>query len=224
MASLKKLKTLDHADKSLVFGYITHMEEESNISSIPLVIVYKILAYFYIYEYFSECGDDLQITDDKTTVTKAYKEHHRFNHRWWNNAYGHLWFNSNGNEIVKWKFEIKGNGIVMNGLRDKVFFVLTPYGNRLNDDATNQSDAPNYGFSNEGGRIYYSRDGNCDIGDAGYGADIGDKITIQLNTITGNGNIRCKVNNDEYVTVYDEIEQNDNLKYKLAVSIALLVI
>ena len=102
MVTLKQLKMLDNSDKSLVFGFIKMMEKKSNLIAIPLLVFYNILGYYYIHDYFEKCGDDLQISEDKMTITKITK------HRDWNdnNAYGKLWFKSNGNEIATWKFRM----------------------------------------------------------------------------------------------------------------------
>ena len=213
MPSLKQLKQLNGSNKFLVFGYIRKTEKESRIMNIPMLIFYNILGYFHLFEYFSKCGDEIIISDDKMTITKKEMSCDDWN----NNSYGNLWFASNGNEIATWKFRINK---IQHSTCNSIYFIFSSKDNRLNDDGNHIEDSPNYGWSNYddaifhgGGALHY----DCWKKDDDKHEE-GDVISITLNT--KNGVIAWSPKRDEQMrTVYTGIKQNPAIRYKLAISL-----
>ena len=103
---------------------------------------------------------------------------------WANNAFGNVWFRSNGNEIAKWKFRI--NQIwEYEPENHEIYFMFVSKEKRLNKDANNSLDAPNYGFSNWR-ECYYHGNGNTHIEcDDDRMHEKGDEISVTLNTNKG---------------------------------------
>ena len=214
MSSLKLLKSLDNLSKKLVFGYVRKVEKEFNISAVPLLILYKILGYFYLYEYFEKCGDDLNISDHKMTVTKISEVD---GHSWAdNNAYGSLWFKSKGNEIATWKFKINKMG----DENHEIYFALVSKDIRLNKDAYNSKDKPMYSLSNEGEDMPFYGEGDYHFPEFTLEnvSNDGDEVSIRLNT--KNRSIKWQIGKEnEYEMLFSGIEQEDNISYKLAISL-----
>lgn len=217
VASLKILKNLDNSDKSLVFGYVRKVEKELQMISIPALIFYKILGYFYLHEYFAKGGDDLEISDDKLTVSAA----HHWSGWGFNNAYGNLWFKSTGNEIATWKFRIDSPGI------SPVGFGIVSKDDRLNEDAANALDKPLYFVSPNGNVIKHYGEGTEHVEASDYALQAWYKhefeLEIELNT-------KCKTikwrhmksdedHDEELQPLFMDIQQSDSTEYKILVSI-----
>ena len=215
MSSLKELKNLKGPNKFLVFGYIRKIEQQSNLATIPLLIFYNILGYFYLNEYFSKCGDEIEISDDRKTITKTKSLGNGY---WRNNSYGNLWFASNGNEIATWKFRINRIKIDSSGFNE-IYFVFSSKDHRLNEDANDTDDIPNYGCSNCGELTSHGQGiGNNDHYDDSM-HDKDDVISITLNTKKGEI-LFDFIENGDTAAKYTGIEQDANIKYKLAVSLS----
>lgn len=209
MATLKQLKELQGSNKLLVFGYIRKLEKEINITGITMLILYKILEYFYINEYFCKYGDVIQVSQDKKTITRIGTMH-----AWNNNSYGKIWFKSNGNEIARWKFKID---VLLDG--NEMYFQFLSKDGRPNEDAGDPRDKPNYAWSNRydydmcGEGQYVGRDNVV----ARHYPEEGDQVEIELNT--KNGSIRWKVSHHQYQNAFINIEQADHIKYKMAITL-----
>ena len=225
MSLLKQLKKLQGSNKTLVYGYIREIErsivEKSNITAIPLLIFYNILGYFYMNEYFSECGDDLEISNNNMTVKK------NSSCGWENGACFNFWFNSKGNEIATWRFridKIRCDGIFCADHNHEIYFAFISRDMDLNDCICGDKDGrPSYGFSSYN---YYRYFGEfAEVGSNFFPTEPGDGDIISIELNTQKGRIRCNCNykssgddTGEYNNVYRGIEQKDDIKYKLAIS------
>ena len=96
---MKALKLLPNNTKYTIFGYVRRMEKESFPLNIPAMITYLILKYYFHGEYFEKAGDDLEISDDKMSVTRITSPG-RLN-RFMNTAYGKTWIDGNLNQIIR---------------------------------------------------------------------------------------------------------------------------
>ena len=67
--NLKTLKAVEDKYKLPVFGYVRSSQNES-IIYIPMMIFYLCLGYFYDPEYFEKCCKNMQISNDKLTITQ----------------------------------------------------------------------------------------------------------------------------------------------------------
>ena len=208
MSTLRELKQLQGSDKWLVFGYIRRIEKELKIPNVTMLIIYKILEYFYLNEYFDKHGDVIQVSEDKRTITRIGDKN-----AWNNNSYGNIWIKSNGNEIARWKFEM--DHVEM---RQELYFQFLSKDIRLNEDGGREEDAPNYAWSN---KFDIDCHGACGSISKTYDYSsyprTGDQVIIELNT--KERTIRCKVRDAAYETIFEQIEQGDDIKYKMAITL-----
>ena len=134
MATLKALKLLPNNTKYTTFGYVRRMEKESFPLNIPAMITYLILKYYFHGEYFEKAGDDLEISDDKMSVTRITSPG-SFN-RFMNTAYGKTWINGNSDQIIRWRFKIESYGEPIS----TIFVGIVSNDHRLNEDFANYED------------------------------------------------------------------------------------
>ena len=70
MASVKTGKKADKRSNLIAFGYLRKQESRHKLSSIPPIIAYLCIAYFYNPEYFAKAREDcFIISDDKLKIT-----------------------------------------------------------------------------------------------------------------------------------------------------------
>ena len=75
MSSVKKLESVDNKTKCKIFGFAHNMESELSIT-IPIMIQYIIMTYYWINEKFTEHGGFLELNSNGTiakTVSFASK-------------------------------------------------------------------------------------------------------------------------------------------------------
>ena len=124
-ACFKQLKSIKKDTRFTVFGYVRQNENKLSLyCNIPSMISYLCLSYYYHGEYFEKAGHDIQISNDKMTVTKVTQECN-----WDNAAYGKTWIDSSIDQIVKWKFKI-------NTLERSIYICLVSKDNCLIEIAT----------------------------------------------------------------------------------------
>ena len=214
---LKQLKSIKQDTKLTVFGYVR--QNENNLSlfcNVPSMISYLCLSYYFHGEYFEKGGDDIQISDDKMTITKKTSTQKNWN----NTSYGKTWIDSSIPQIVEWKFKIH----TMRQANMSIFISLVSCDNRLNEDCNeqvNKCDYPNYGFSAY--RSITIRQKTGDIANRivyrknGIYLHEGDVLSMILDTkekaIYAETEGKCKVNLISNITI------NKDTKYKMAVSI-----
>ena len=91
--------------KHAVFCYLHSMEKELFLVNVPTIISYLILGYLFHGEYFEKAGDDLEISNDKMSVTRITKPSPVFT-AFMNTAYGKTWIPGNLNQTVRWRFKL----------------------------------------------------------------------------------------------------------------------
>ena len=84
------------------------MEKQLSISSVPVMIGYLILGYYFCGECFEEAGNDLKISNGMS-VTRIAEQ--TIENLFKNTAYGYLWIESKPHMLIKWKFKINLFGI-----------------------------------------------------------------------------------------------------------------
>ena len=70
MTTLKELKKIPLKIRSAVFGYMRQTEKQLYLSTVPIMVYYLCLGYYFHGEYFEKAGNDLQISDDKMCVER----------------------------------------------------------------------------------------------------------------------------------------------------------
>eukprot|EP01084_Bolivina_argentea_P266920 452909_1 len=103
MSLLKKAKHASkRINKYIVFGYI-HEHEMTESVTIPLLISYMGLSYYYIPEYFSKARTDyFEISSDSLTVRNIGEHCSTSIH----SIYCNQWIHSNSKIMAKWTFKI----------------------------------------------------------------------------------------------------------------------
>ena len=213
-AFLKRLKSIKQDTKLTVFGYVRQNENKLSLfCNVPAMVSYLCLSYFFHGEYFEQAGDDIQISNDKMTITKISNTND-----WYNTSYGKKWIDSAIPQIVEWKFKINE---MVDGY--SIFLCLVSKDNRSNDDCNRKDDYPNYGFSANGRaavnsqRAYKSTNWKIGLSEKDYHYHEGDVISMILNTKSRVINFQKQ--GGEEVTVIGNITINKDIKYKMAISI-----
>ena len=148
MASfLKQMKCIKQDIKFTVFGYIR--QNENNLSlfcNVPSMISYLCLSYYFHGEYFEKVANDVNVSNDKMTITKISNTNN-----WKNTSYGKTWIDSIIPQIVEWKFKINK---MLTGASGGIFLCVVSMDDRLNEDCNEKKnikiDYPNYGFNSNG--------------------------------------------------------------------------
>eukprot|EP01084_Bolivina_argentea_P018751 34890_1 len=193
-----------HTDVSvlIVNGFIRQSNELLPVSrspyfNIPKAIIQLCFEYYFINEYWDILGKDTKISLDKTSLIKIQSG-------WDNTSYGKNTIPSIGNYIYKWKIKI-----------DK----LTNHGMYIGI-ASNHNET-HLGFQDTFIDYNYVWDGGfglcfCQsvVIEMSIPYDEDDIIYIQLNT--QNGTLMFAVNDEQDKPF--PIKQNENINYKLAVS------
>ena len=68
MSLLSPSKFINQIDTDIVFGFIRNEQKLIKPKTIPIEISHLCLLYFYVYDYFVECGDRMKISEDNHTV------------------------------------------------------------------------------------------------------------------------------------------------------------
>ena len=173
-ACLKQVKSIKKETQFTVFGYVRQNENKMALfCNIPSMICYLCLSYYYHGEYFEKAGDDLQISNDKMTITKVSNKVN-----WLNTAYGKTWIDSNIDQIAEWKFK-------MNKLENYICICLVSKDNRLNEDCSIGDDAPNFGFCDYGRILIFG--GKPTNGFYGSSFHQTDQVSMILDTHSNGG-------------------------------------
>ena len=195
LLSFKELDRVEQRDKNLVFGYVRQIKNEQMI---PNLVLFTVLSFWYLAEYFAETGDDIQISDDKMKIAKIIG-----NGNWRNTTYGKLWFNSMEKMIHKWTFKVK--------MKSDVIFGFAAECIHHNEDYTACDTIINYGRAGAGG-IWEN----------------GRWVVNAYNPITANSTLIVILDLINAIVIHDidgkmelihrDIVQNENIQYKLAIS------
>ena len=209
MTTLKALKSIPNNPKYTVFGYIQRMEKELCVVSLPTIISYLILGYYFHGEYFEKAGDDLKISNDKMSVIRINKPSPIFT-AFMNTAYGKSWIPGNLNKIIQWRFKIESYGDANRTQStvyvNKISIGIVSKDHRLNQDFGNMSDKPwKYFFIY--GRRWDFRNGLL-------------VTMIEYDLVFDTINWRLSIEKGDGVIVYKDLNSfpRDDTRYKLAIS------
>ena len=100
--NLKRIKKIGNHDKLPVFGYIRKSQNELTFLTIPMLIYYLCLAYYFHEEYFEKCTNNMKISKDKMSMIHSKEISYL--------KYGYVWckqcIDSQIHLNVKWKIKI----------------------------------------------------------------------------------------------------------------------
>lgn len=218
MLSRRKTDEIATEIKDFVSGYIR--ESAWNVSrSIPDDVMFLCCYFYYLGEYFEKAGDDINIDGGNRFLTKI-----SYNYGWNNTAYGKTWIDSMRSQFVYWTFKIHSIGFDENYTSDTgigIYISLVSKDNRLNEDAGNISDIPNYNFSNNRERCINVKNGARNPGVSSMNCmkyKAGDIVTIFLNLNDKQSVIGWIRNNDGPQLLCSKVERSSDIKYKIAIS------
>ena len=142
--SLRDLLKVDNSTKYTVFGYVRKIEtNQSSFHSIPTIVSYLCLQYFWHHEYFDKCGHQLEISNNRTSVTKVHS-----GIGWMNSCYGKTWIQSDINQIATWTFSITLPFSFNKSSKPSMYFGIVSDDGYL--DGNCQQSSKCYGFCDNG--------------------------------------------------------------------------
>ena len=219
--SQKEIDGIDQKTKNIVFGFIRQFEKNYElIHNIPDLVIFTCLAFYRMAEFFSKCGDSVTISGlNKDILTNTQD-----GNSWGNTSYGNIWHNSMDKIIIKWTLFMKKfnygttkRNDESGGLGHNILFGIVTQDCHENEDFSELIGHQNYMYSNDGGKWEHGS----------YKASMmhqlaiyeGDTVIITLDLIQRQITYRISEDADKDVLVHEDIIQNDDTKYKLAVSL-----
>ena len=214
-AEYKLLEVVDHKTQCAVYGFI-HEIENSLISAtnIPVSIIKICILFFWNREYFEKCGKHLTISGDQNeTILKT-------DNGWNNVAVGSMWIQSNRQQIIKWTFEIIKSP-PFGGAAGIYFGITSEDHHNLNQDASDCKKGFGYFCYHDSHTTLIFDKGVCvrsDYGEekASFGKQ-GTVTTMELNLKAGH--LIYYVDDECLGVAIDNVQQDDDIRYKLAVGL-----
>ena len=210
------LSSIDTDTDFLVHGYSREAEKslETDKESvvIPPLIIYTILMYYWMGEYFDDIDEDKVCrSDDRLKVTSIQ-------HGWKNSSFGKTIIDSTGKNIYKWKLKV-GDNQEKNSRSEQPHIML---GITTGTDTSeffiwdNDRSVIFYGYNGYGGSKYYRFLGGFQTGTYGVAFAGGDVIEIVLDLY--NKQLSFNVNDKNQGVAFESIKYGDDKKYRLVVS------
>ena len=207
LLSLKQLKAIKNKYQFTVFGYIREKQEELSLDTIPPIISYTCLAfYFHKTDEFDpkKCGENLTLLQNKETIRWEPEREAYGNNA--STAFCTLWIDTKIKQIVKWKLKIHENS-------DTRSVMI-----RLVSNDKHKFGVPSYGFCNQGNTF---TNGSCTARYGGYNNQFANKFNAgEISVIFNTETLSVSIINNEGETklIYKGI-QGAEYRYKLAVVI-----
>ena len=214
MASLNvaEAKNIDQSQKDLVAGYFRQIQSLMNkhehaYYDTPPLVVYLTILYYYIREYFTKCGVGMKIneTGDKIDTISLEGE---------STAYGNIEIDGSSNRIYRWKIKIMSipqySPIIAVGIDSSNKKWLNRYFYFKHQDSSYYV----YKFTRNRG-FKYRNSRNEYANNYGHGIDVGDIITMELDT--NKKMIRFYHNGEDQGIAFENIDFSENKKYHMAV-------
>ena len=224
MALVHKAKTANRKNKITTFGYVKQNVISCNLPAIPELIIYSILAYYHIPEYFERFPKEyFKVSSNKDIITNItdcrpyyYKKtcrHHCI--------FLHQNIKSLSSKIYKWTFKVNFTsyidfGLVTTPIQDQDTHIEICKPKR--DPLTNEPYAY-YHLSSLGCQVEFP--GFCEEEELPYHALLsGDTITIILDL--NNKIISCIIDNGKLLNEYKlftNIWKGENINYNMTLQL-----
>ena len=104
-AMFQKVNRIEDVYKNAVFGYVRSMEKRLSVCSIPALISYIILNYYYLSDYFAKYGKQVKVSNDNMKATKVAEIGARYD----NMTFGNVWIDSSIPQIATWTLRTSTN-------------------------------------------------------------------------------------------------------------------
>ena len=220
----ERLKYVDKRSKLLLHGYMH--ESEKNLSlTIPDLITFICMFYYYQFEYFTDHGDFITLNDDRTIAQISDNISHVTAH----SVYGNIKIDKSlGNVILLWTLKV----ITLanqDGMDDDLY---------LGIDSSNKSETHS-DFSDYQRYTYYAlgsdqakwtninsepdswNDGKRDNGYVVYGEYLKDGDIVRMEVNIPTESIKFYINDIDHGIAFDSIFSNDGTQFfHLAIAIA----
>eukprot|EP01084_Bolivina_argentea_P171462 297059_1 len=213
-SKLKDIKYIPKSTKYLVLGYNKHIEQILG-SNIPILINSLCILYYFESDYFEIAGSGITISEDKKSITKTKSTYAR---AYDNTTYLCMIIPSTQCIECIWTLKIQSStgtiysminiGITSNNEIDKNFTAWR------HDD--NYSSYSHYAYNGYAG---YKSSNN---GISSYGKSFGSGDTIDVHLDLSKKQLIFYKNGISQGVAYNNIATNNDIKYKLAVSIHAL--
>jgi len=206
MATKKARQLINTRSGHTVSGFFRQCADTHSLSTtIPVMLTYLCLYYYFHGEFFEKCGQDLQIQHSRMTITRIKNPKKGYGSKYSNTGYGKLWIPSDLNKIATWT-------LTMNNVQKKMFIGLVSQDSRQDEDFFVYKDKPMYYISNKGHRDFHDSKYRRGNGPKPKKFKLGNKISLTLNTQK-----KTIMVND--VLIFEAIDTGNDIKYKIAVSI-----
>eukprot|EP01084_Bolivina_argentea_P176615 305582_1 len=211
MSAFKTIKQADHRIKTIVFGYMRD-HELLELITIPPLITYQCLAYYFLNEYISTTdNNNLKISTNRLTVTNIGK--HALN------GYVHLnqYIPSLSKLIAKWTFYIHVNYTSFNGhIKGKRYSGF----NTVLCLASKTDIKHGVFYHIQGCRILISHNDKKYKFNRNVFFGSGDTVTVILNLMDdNNGILSIKINENKEIVLFHNVTKSENVKYKMCIQL-----
>ena len=214
MATLKLLSKIDERTKDAVRGWFREHEKMLKLRNVPMMISAICILYFRKDEIFDSFNDKyLELSKNKKCVSR--NNYHNTNQRrvFFADCYGINEIQSTNKGKYEWNLRMYGDEYF------RIYVGISSY-RATAINLYEMNDGYGYAFTAFGFKI--SKEGKNKLKRSDRQAfrfQGGDKISLCLNLYTRQLNI--KINDDVYrQSVFDDIKQGKDIKYKLIVSLA----
>ena len=148
--SLTKLKLVDNNTKFCIFGYARETESSLSIT-VPMLIQYLIILYYWIGEKFTTHGDGIKV--DKTKKIAWYNDTFGTSY---NTVYGNYVIDINDTSIIRYEWTFKIISTLDIDLHPMCIGIDSSNNKFINDDFSNfKNNHPYYGIGSNGYSYYH---------------------------------------------------------------------
>eukprot|EP01084_Bolivina_argentea_P092764 166874_1 len=208
--NLKVLSKIDKRTKYLVNGWIRNNEKLFKLNHIPLLISSICILYVRDDDIFAITGTQVKVLHNKKCIEKTVTDSHRDSIWWQNTSYGKAHIFSKCDNVFKWELKINNIGTVSD---DGNIMVGISSIETNTEDTWDAGDGIHYVFCTDG--MIYKSDRWC-----GYSLLCADKNdTISMCLDLKKQEISFSINDNNQGVAYKDIEQGDDIKYRLFVSL-----
>ena len=142
MSSWKRAKTMEQRQKDLISGYVRESTKSISYTTIPIMINYICLLYYYITDKFIKCTTRIEISSTNNKEASKASINEDIKSSWrniWENIHGNIIINprDNPNLIATWIIKMNFRNECIIGIHGK-----------YNDDASfaTHGQSPHYGW------------------------------------------------------------------------------
>lgn len=220
MSSLNTFLNADDSSKSAVFGYVRQMEQQLLLQHVPIDVKNTCLRFYFDKEFIDKVPEDIILSQNKMTIMRNGTLH-----CWENISFCKNWIDSLSKCVVIWTMKINSKTYKCNNINNRGICVgIFSNDTQLKLNPLNIKNTRYVHWSKLGTMYVFENRSNHNhqIGNklTRYNND-GDIISYKLDLI--NACFHCKINKNPYILLVKNIQRNDNIKYKLGITIGTTI-